>query len=163
MKDIEVKTGLRHRFGKSINIKGSTFNIDSKGITKVPEEIVPYALKEGFELVDPSVKFSSLEKQEQAQEISNLLESAKKQAQEIIESAKGEAERILIEARRQAGMLLEDAHVDEKQETRDLLSKKTVKELQEMAIVGGISEDKYKNLKKDDLIELLVESSFGKE
>lgn len=163
MGNIKIKTALKHRFGKSINIKGKDFKIDSKGEVEVPEDVVPYALKENFVLVDSTVKFESLEKQAQTEEVNKLLSDAKKQAEQIISNAKREAERILSDAREKAGIILDDARVDEKEEARKALSEKTVKELQEMALIGGITEDKFKNLRKDELIELLVKSSFGEE
>lgn len=160
---IKIKTELKHRFNRCINIKGSDYNIDAKGVTEVPEDVVPYALKEGFVLVDPTAKFESLEKQKEAEQISILLENARKQAEQIVADAHKEADKIIADARKQAGLILEENQVDEKEEVRKALSEKTVKELLEMAVLAEIPETETKDLKKAELIEVLIKHSFDKE
>ena len=160
---IKIKTELKHRFNRVINIKGNDYTIDAKGITEVPEDVVPYALKEGFILDDPNAKFESLEKQEEAKQIGILLENAHKQAEQIVSDAHKEADKIIADARKQAGLILEENQVDEKEEARKALSEKTVKELLEMAVLAEIPETETKDLKKAELIEVLIKHSFDKE
>lgn len=160
---IKIKTELKHRFNRCINIKGKDYNIDEKGVTEVSEDVVPYALKEGFALVDPTVKFESLERQKEAEQISILLENAHKQAEQIVSDAHKEADKIIADARKQAGLILEENQVDEKEEARKALSEKTVKELLEMAVLAEIPETETKDLKKAELIEVLIKHSFDKE
>lgn len=160
MEIIKVKTELRHRFGKRLNIRGRDFNVNSIGEMEIPEEFVPFALKEGFSLSDPKVKFKSEESQNKSAELNILFENAKKQAEQIISDARKEAEKIISEARSKAGIILKDAQVDEREEAKKALTEKTVKELQEMALTGGITESEFKSLKKDELIDLILSKSF---
>lgn len=160
---IKIKTELKHRFNRVINIKGNDYTIDAKGITEVPEDVVPYALKEGFVLDDPNAKFESLEKQEEAKQIGILLENARKQADQIVADAHKEADQIIATARKQAGLMLEESQVDEKAAARKALAEKTVKELLEMATLADIPESETKDLKKSELIEVLIKNSFDRD
>ena len=53
--------------------------------------------------------------------------------------------------------------VEEKEEARKNLEEKSVKEIKEILAASDVDEAQYKNLKKDELIDLAISISFGKE
>lgn len=160
---IKIVTKKSNRFNKTILINNKQVQVDGRGEAEVEENLVVYALEVGFDLVDPSAKFSSQEEMDKVSQVQDLLLSAKKQAEVIVAEAHKEAESIIEEARKKAGLILEEGHVDQKDFARKNLEEKTVKEIKEILASSGVEEDSYKNLKKEELIDLAIKISFEEE
>lgn len=160
---VKLFTTKKNRFNNSLLVSNKTIHVDSKGYVEVDESMVVHLLKVGFELDDPTVKFESEEEQKKVEEMNGILESARSQAKEIITQAQIEAEKIIEDARKKAGLILQDNMVEEKEEARKNLEEKSVKEIKEILAASDVDEAQYKNLKKDELIDLAISISFGKE
>lgn len=160
---VKLFTTKKNRFNNSLLVSNKTIHVDSKGYIEVDESMVVHLLKVGFELDDPTVKFESEEEQKKVEEMNGILESARSQAKEIIAQAQTEAEKIIEDARKKAGLILQDNMVEEKEEARKNLEEKSVKEIKEILAASDVDEAQYKNLKKDELIDLAISISFGKE
>lgn len=157
---IRVITNKPNRFGKLIQIKNEQVLVDKTGIAEISENLVIYALEAGFELEDQNVQFSSKEEQEKVLHVNEIIDQAKIQAGAIIEKAHLESEKIIEEARKKAGLILQDGHVEEKEQARKNLNDKSVKEIKDVLASSGVDENEYKNLKKEELIELALRISF---
>ena len=157
---VEIVTLKKNRFGRSIVIKSQDVHIDMQGHALVNEDIVSAALIAGFELVDKSVKFTTEEDQKHVEEVSNILESAKAEAAAIVAAAEKQASEIIAEAERQAGIIKQENRVDEKAAKKAELESKRVDDLKALCADAGMPEDQYKNLKKAELVDLLVSFIF---
>lgn len=160
---IKLYTTKKVRFGKPLLVSGKIVHVDKKGYVEVEESMVVHLMRVGFELDDPSAKFESDEEEKKVTEMNNILEEARIQAASIIAEAKAEADKIIEEARKKAGLILQDNMIEEKEEARKNLEEKSVKEIKEILAAANVDESQYKNLKKDELIELAISISFGKE
>lgn len=158
----KLKTDQKHRFGKSIQIKSKAYTVSSEGIIEVEEDMIVYAIENGFELVDKSIKFQSLEEHAKIKEVEGIINSAKLQAEEIIKQAHKEAEKIVKEAEDRVAVALTNGRVEEIEEMRNQLKVKTVKELTETLLSSGAKAEELKALKKDDLINLIIEGIYSK-
>lgn len=160
---VKLFTTKKNRFNNSLLVNNKTIRVDAKGYVEVDESMVVHLLKVGFELDDPTAKFESEEEQKKVEEMNGILESARSQAKEIITQAQIEAEKIIEDARKKAGLILQDNMVEEKEEARKNLEEKSVKEIKEILATSNVDEAQYKNLKKDELIDLAISISFDKE
>lgn len=159
---VKLFTTKKNRFNNSLLVNKQTVRVDAKGYVEVDESMVTHLLKVGFELDDPNAHFESEEEQRKVQEMNDILMEARSQAEEIISQAKAEAAQIIEEARKKAGLILQDNLVEEKEEARKNLEEKSVKEIKEILAASDVDEAQYKNLKKDELIELAISISFDK-
>lgn len=157
---IKLRTEQKHRFGRAVNIHGEIIQVSLSGEISVEEDIVVYAIENGFELVDKNVTFTSKTEQNKAKEVEQIISNAKLQAEQIISTATKEAEQIIAKAKIEAEKVKIVAQVDEKTELRKQLENKTVKELKEILIVSGASQEELNGIKKEDLISLIVGSTF---
>lgn len=161
---VKIFTTQKHRFGRTLTIgNGVAVVIDGKGNAEIDEANVAVALISGFELFDKTLKFKTEEEQAHIDEVQSVLESAKLQAEEIVKEAEKKAKEIIADAEKKANVILAEGHVNEKEAKRDELGSKTVKELQALAIEAGIEEGKYKGLKKEALVDLLISYIFEEE
>lgn len=160
---IEIVTFKKNRFGRSIVIKGQEVHIDTAGHASVNEDIVSAALVAGFELVDKTAKFTTEEEQAHVEEVNGILESAKAEAAAIVAAAEKQAAEIIAEAEKQAGIIKQENHVDEKAAKKAELESRKVDDLKALCADAGIPEDKYKSLKKAELVDLLMSFIFDAE
>ncbi len=157
---VKIYTTKKHRFNRSVVIAGTAVQVDSVGNAEISEELVSKALIGGFELVDKSVEFPTEEEKKHVQEVNEILESAKQEAKAIIAKAEKEAEEIIFKAKQEAGLITAENHVDEKAAKREELTGKKVDDLKALCVDAGIPEDKWKGLKKADLVELILSFIF---
>jgi len=157
---VKIYTTKKHRFNRSVIVAGTVVQVDNTGNAEVSEEIVSQALIDGFELVDKSVEFPTEEQRKHVQEVNEILESAKLEAKEIIAKAEKEAEEIILNAKKEAGLITAENHVDEKAAKKEELNSKKVDDLKALCVDAGIPEEKWKGLKKADLVELILSFIF---
>jgi cell division septum initiation protein DivIVA len=157
---VKIYTTKKHRFNRSVVIAGTTVQVDNAGNAEISEELVSQALIGGFELVDKSVEFPTEEEQKHVQEVNEILESAKLEAKAIIAKAEKEAEEIILKAKQEAGLITAENHVDEKTAKKEELNSKKVDDLKALCVDAGIPEDKWKSLKKAELVELILSFIF---
>ena len=157
---VEIFTEKKNRFGKSLIVGNKTIQIDAKGHSMVPEDIVSQALISGFELVDKTVKFETEEEQKHVKEVNDLLECARQEAKSIIAEAEKKAKEIISQAEIEAGKIHEENQVDEKEAKKAELSSKKVDDLKALCADAGIPEEDWKNLKKAELVDLLMKFIF---
>lgn len=157
---IKLRTDQKHRFGRAILIKGETFLVSATGEISVGENLVVYAIENGFELVDKNISFVSKQEQDKVKEVEQIISNAKLQAEQILSQARKEAEKIINDARWEAEKVKTISQVDERTEMKNKLTTKTVKELREILVVNGASAEELKGVTKDDLVDLIVDSSF---
>lgn len=157
---VEVFTDKKHRFGKALVIGKVSVQVDEKGHAMVPKDLISQALINGFELVDKSIKYETEEERKHVEEVNDILSSAKAQAEEIIAQAKKQAEEIIAQAKAEAGKITAEEQVDEKAEKEKELNTKKVEELKALCHDAGIPEESWKNLKKADLVNLLMKFIF---
>lgn len=157
---VKIYTTKKHRFNRSVIVAGTVVQVDNTGNAEVSEEIVSQALIDGFELVDKSVEFPTEEQKKHVQEVNEILESAKSEAKEIIAKAEKEAEEIILNAKKEAGLITVENHVDEKAAKKEELNSKKVDDLKALCVDAGIPEEKWKGLKKADLVELILSFIF---
>ena len=157
---VEVFTDKKHRFGKTLVIGKVSVQVDEKGHAMVPKDLISQALINGFELVDKSIKYETEEEKKHVEEVNDILNSAKAQAGEIIAQAKKQAEEIIAQAKAEAGKITAEEQVDEKAEKEKELNTKKVEELKALCLDAGIPEESWKNLKKADLVNLLMKFIF---
>lgn len=160
MNTVKIVTDKKHRFNRSIVIKGHQVVIDGTGHAEVPEEIVTAALISGFELVDKTAKFTTDEERQHAEEVSAILQSAHEQAAEIIAKAEKEAEAIVAKAYAEAEAVRRDNKVDERIAKKEELQKMKVDDLKALCADAGISKESYEGLKKDELVEFILSYVF---
>lgn len=163
MSMIKVVTDKKHRFGQSLDISGKKISINSEGIAEVEEEMVPYVLVYGFELVDKSQAFDSVEQLGVKDKIELILTDAKTQANQIILEAETKAAEIVADANAKAGIILIENQVDEKKVYRDNLEKLTIDNLKEELSAAKVPEEQYKGKKKAELIDLIFSLAFSEE
>ena len=154
---IKLKTDLKHRFGKSVSIQNQVIPVSETGEIQVEESIVALAIECGFELVDKNAVFTSKEEQAKVKEMTAIIESANLQAKEIIATAEKQAEEIIATAQKEAEKVTLIAQVDEKTELKKKLGEQKVNDLRETLIISGYSQEEVNSLKKEDLINLIVE------
>lgn len=157
---IKLKTDLKHRFGKSVFIQNQVIPVSETGEIQVEESIVALAIECGFELVDKNAVFTSKEEQAKVKEMTAIIESANLQAKEIIATAEKQAEEIIATAQKEAEKVTLSAQVDEKTEMKKKLGEQKVNDLRETLIVSGYSQEDVNSLKKEDLINLIVENTY---
>lgn len=157
---IKLKTDLKHRFGKSVSIQNQVIPVSETGEIQVEESIVALAIECGFELVDKNAVFTSKEEQAKVKEMTAIIESANLQAKEIIATAEKQAEEIIATAQKEAEKVTLSAQVDEKTEMKKKLGEQKVNDLRETLIVSGYSQEDVNSLKKEDLINLIVENTY---
>ena len=154
---IKLKTDLKHRFGKSVSIQNQVIPVSGTGEIQVEESIVALAIECGFELVDKNAVFTSKEEQAKVKEMTAIIESANLQAKEIIATAEKQAEEIIATAQKEAEKVTLSAQVDEKTGMKKKLGEQKVNDLRETLIVSGYSQEEVNSLKKEELINLIVE------
>ena len=154
---IKLKTDLKHRFGKSVSIQNQVIPVSGTGEIQVEESIVALAIECGFELVDKNAVFTSKEEQAKVKEMTAIIESANLQAKEIIATAEKQAEEIIATAQKEAEKVTLSAQVDEKTEMKKKLGEQKINDLRETLIVSGYSQEDVNSLKKEELINLIVE------
>lgn len=157
---IKLKTDLKHRFGKSVSIQNQVIPVSGTGEIQVEESIVALAIECGFELVDKNAVFTSKEEQAKVKEMTAIIESANLQAKEIIATAEKQAEEIIATAQKEAEKVTLSAQVDEKTEMKKKLGEQKVNDLRETLIVSGYSQEDVSSLKKEELINLIVENTY---
>ena len=157
---IKLKTDLKHRFGKSVSIQNQVIPVSGTGEIQVEESIVALAIECGFELVDKNAVFTSKEEQAKVKEMTAIIESANLQAKEIIATAEKQAEEIIATAQKEAEKVTLSAQVDEKTEMKKKLGEQKVNDLRETLIVSGYSQEDVNSLKKEELINLIVENTY---
>lgn len=157
---IKLKTDLKHRFGKSVSIQNQVIPVSETGEIQVEESIVALAIECGFELVDKNAVFTSKEEQAKVKEMTAIIESANLQAKEIIATAEKQAEEIIATAQKEAEKVTLSAQVDEKTEMKKKLGEQKVNDLRETLIVSGYSQEDVNSLKKEELINLIVENTY---
>lgn len=158
---IKLKTDKVHRFNKSILIGNNTVFVNNVGQIEVDENLVTTALTVGFELVDKNAKFTSTEEQKKVEDVNNILNAAKSQAEEIINNAKLEAEKIITEASIQANAVTVNSGVEEKEEFLKKLKERKVEELKEIAVSSdAYTADQVKEMKKAELIEAIMQIRY---
>ena len=155
---IAVKTEKRTRFGITIDVEGKKVKVNSEGVALVPPEFVGKVLLYGFELVDKDAAYASLEDQKAAKEANEILENAKLQANQIIEKAQKEAEKIIKAAEEKTKA--QEGNLKEKQQVTDELKNMTVVQLKDELKNMGVSEEEYKSLSKELLVELVYNKTF---
>lgn len=160
MSTVKIVTDKKHRFNRSIIIKGHQVVVDGTGHAEVPEEIVTAALISGFELVDKSVKFTTDEERQHAEEVESILQSAREQAKEIIATAEKEATAIIEQAKAEAAAIRKDNQIDERIAKKEELQRMKVDELKALCADAGINKESYEGLKKDELIEFILSYVF---
>ena len=157
---IKLKTDQKHRFGKTVLINGEDVKVSLEGVISVDEEIVVYAIENGFVLVDKNVTFTSKQEQNKVKEVEQIISNAKLQAEQIISQANKEAEKIINDAKIEAEKVKAVAQVDERTELKNNLEPKTVKELRDILMVSGAKAEELKGIVKEDLIQLIVDNTF---
>ena len=157
---VEIFTEKKHRFGKALIVGNVTVQVDAKGHAMVPENIVSQALISGFELVDKTAKFETEEEQQHVKEVNELLDCARQEAKAIIAEAERKAKEIISQAEIEAGKIKEEGQVDEKEAKKAELSSKKVDDLKALCADAGIPEENWKNLKKAELVDLLMKFIF---
>lgn len=160
MNTVKIVTDKKHRFNRSIIIKGHQVVVDGTGHAEVPEEIVTAALISGFELVDKSVKFTTDEERQHAEEVEATLLSAREQAKEIIAAAEREATAIIERAKAEVAAIRKDNQVDERIAKKEELQRMKVDELKALCADAGINKESYEGFKKDELIEFILSYVF---
>lgn len=157
---IKLKTDLKHRFGKSVSIQNQVIPVSGTGEIQVEESIVALAIECGFELVDKNAVFTSKEEQAKVKEMTTIIENANLQAKQIIADAEKQAEEIIATAQKEAEKVTLSAQVDEKTEMKKKLGEQKVNDLRETLIVSGYSQEDVNSLKKEELINLIVENTY---
>lgn len=159
---IKLITNKKHRFNKNILLKDRKVFVNNKGEIDVDESLVALALNCDFELVDKNAKFTSIEEQKQVKAVEDIINSSRETAKEIIEEAKREAERIIFEANKKANKIIEESNVEEKDEFTRKLQGRKVEELREVLASSDIyTEEEYKAMKKNELIDAIVKIRFS--
>lgn len=161
MNQIEIFTTQKHRFGKTLNVSGIILTLDGKGHANVPEDKVAKLLASGFELVDKDAKFTSQEEMDKAEEVNQIIQSAKAQAKAIIAEAEKKAAKIISEAEKKAGEVEESANVPEKEAKLAELKAMSNDELKSLLAEAGVPEAEYSKLKKADLVDKIMSIIFA--
>ena len=160
MDTVKIVTDKKHRFNRSIIIKGHQVVVDSTGHAEVPEEVVTAALISGFELVDKSAKFTTDEERQHAEEVTAILNSAHEQAKEIIAQAEKQAKEIIAQAHAEAEAFRQENKIEERLVKKEELQKMKVDDLKALCADAGINKESYDGLKKDELVEFILSYVF---
>lgn len=161
MNNIKIFTTQKHRFGRKLNVSGVAFTVDAKGYAEVSEDKVAEVLPAGFELVDKDAKFVSVEEQEKANDVRQIMEQAKAQAAEIVANAEKEAASIIAAARKEAASIEEEGLVPEKQAKLAELKGMTNEELKGLLVEAGVPGADYAKMKKNDLVDKIMSIIFA--
>jgi len=158
---IKLITDKRHRFGKSVLIKDTNFQVDNDGTIEVPEGLVTSALEVGFVLVDKDAKFTSDEEAKKIKDVDDIISSARMQAKEIISEAHQEAKKIIMEAQTQSNAIIINSGVEEKDEFLKKLQERKVDNLREVVASSDLyTQEQIATMKKADLINAIMEIRY---
>jgi cell division septum initiation protein DivIVA len=157
---IKFLTDKTNRFGRTVVVSGKEVKVDNKGFAEIDEDLAAIACLMGFKPVDKDAKFESMEEKEKAKKVADILDSARKQAENIIAEATKDAEKIREDARTAAN--IQNADIKEKEEVLAELNKLTVPQLQDQLRLSGVPETEYKGMLKEQLITLMFQKAYQK-